>query len=76
MMKIPASYKQLDRLTDISPVGEALAERREELRRQMVAQRDAHELARIQGRAEEIDLLLDAIFATRGMTAPARRNET
>ena len=75
-MKIPAAYKRLDRLTEISPVGEVLAGRQEELRQLMVTQRDAHELARIQGRAEEIDLLLHAIFATRGMTAPARRNET
>lgn len=59
----PAAYRGFDKLTSdrTLPVINALLVRREELRKLLVSVRDAQELVRIQGRAEEVDTLLTAL---------------
>lgn len=54
------AYKAFEKYTSdgLAPTIEILIERREELRQLIVSTREPIELARLQGRAEEVDLLL------------------
>lgn len=59
----PQAFQQFEKLTSDKtlPVTKILELRREELRKLMIAVRDQNELVRLQGRAAEVDDIINAL---------------